>query len=215
MSIAECIKQRLHVNDHPLVKAKMTMLRNETTGSKEFRELAGEIAAFIAYEATRDVEIAPAKVKTPVAEADGWKCVRKFSLVPILRAGVGMVESISNLLPTAKIGHIGLYRNPDTLHPVEYYSKLPPELAECEVLLLDPMLATGRTAAQSIQLLKNAGAVHIKFLCLVAVKEGVEEILSNHPDVNIYTAAYDQHLNEHGYIVPGLGDAGDRLFGTR
>lgn len=209
------IKQRLHVNDHPLVKSKMTLLRDKETGSKEFRELVEEIAAFIAYEATRDVDIVAKNVETPVGIAKGWECVRKFGLVPILRAGLGMVEGIANLMPTAKVGHIGIYRNPDTLQPVEYYCKLPPEIEEREILLLDPMLATGRTAEQSIRYLKKAGAKRIKFLCLVAVSDGVEEVLSNHPDVDIFTAAYDEKLNDLGYIVPGLGDAGDRLFGTR
>ena len=205
----------LHVNNHPLVKSKMTMLRNKDTGNKEFRELMAEISAFIAYEATRDVALIPKTVETPVGTAEGWACERNFGLVPILRAGLGMVEGISNLIPTAKIGHIGLYRNPETLQPVEYYCKLPPEIENREVLLLDPMLATGRTAAQSITYLKEAGAKRIKFLCIVAVKEGVEEVLKNHPDVEIFAAAYDEELNDHGYILPGLGDAGDRLFGTR
>lgn len=208
-------KSRLHVNDHPLVKSKMSMLRDKETGCKEFRELVVEIASFIAYEATRMVDVLPKTVETPVGTASGWECVRKFGLVPILRAGLGMVDGISNLIPTAKVGHIGLYRNPDTLHPVEYYCKLPPEIDEREILLLDPMLATGRTAEQAIRYLKKAGAKHIKFLCLVAVREGVEEILRNHADVDIFAAAFDEELNDHGYIVPGLGDAGDRLFGTR
>lgn len=211
----ELIKQRLHVNSHPLVSSKMTMIRNKDTGSKEFRELVGEIAAFIAYEATRETPLIAKTVETPVGTAHGFECERKFGLVPILRAGLGMVEGISNLMPTAKIGHIGMYRDPVTLQPKEYYSKLPPEIEDSEILLLDPMLATGRTAEQSITYLKKAGAKHIKFLCILAVREGVEEVLKNHPDVDIYAAAYDKELNEHGYIIPGLGDAGDRLFGTR
>ena len=214
-NLDEIIQQRLHVNDHPLVHSKMTMIRDKNTCSKEFRELVGEIAAFIAYEATRETKLISKTVETPVATAEGWECARKFGLVPILRAGLGMVEGIANLIPTAKVGHIGVYRDPQTLQPVEYYSKFPPELEDSEILLLDPMLATGRTAEQSISYLKKAGATHIKFLCLVAVREGVEEVLKNHPDVDIYAAAYDQKLNDHGYIVPGLGDAGDRLFGTR
>jgi len=216
MESIDCIiKKRLHVNDHSLVRSKMTLIRDKDTGSKEFREIVGEIAAFLAYEATRDTELKHKSVETPVATAEGWECTRKFGLVPILRAGLGMVEGIANLIPTAKVGHIGIYRNPETLQPIEYYCKLPPEIEESEILLLDPMLATGRTAEQSIRYLKDAGATHIKFLCLVAVREGVEEVLRNHPDVDIYTAAYDEKLNDHGYIVPGLGDAGDRLFGTR
>jgi len=213
--LTKTIEKRLHVNDHPLVKSKMTLLRDKATGSKEFRELVEEIAAFIAYEATRDVDLIEKIVETPVSTAQGWDLARKFGLVPILRAGLGMVEGIVNLIPTAKVGHIGIYRTPDTLQPVEYYCKLPPEIEEREILLLDPMLATGRTAVQSINYLKKAGAERIKFLCLVAVSDGVEEILKNHPDVDIFTAAYDEKLNDHGYIVPGLGDAGDRLFGTR
>ena len=209
------VQKRLHVNDHPLVRSKMTLIRDKSTGSKEFREIVGEIAAFIAYEATRETELKDKAVETPVGIAQGWECARKFGLVPILRAGLGMVEGIANLIPTAKVGHIGIYRNPETLQPIEYYCKLPPDIEESEILLLDPMLATGRTAEQSIRYLKDAGATHIKFLCLVAVREGVEEVLRNHPNVDIYTAAYDKKLNDHGYIVPGLGDAGDRLFGTR
>jgi len=214
-SLDQIISKRLHVNDHPLVRSKMTLIRDKNTGGKEFRELVEEIAAFIAYEATRETDLLPKVVETPVGMANGWECARKFGLVPILRAGLGMVEGISNLIPTAKVGHIGIYRNPETLQPQDYYCKLPPDIACSEILLLDPMLATGRTAEQSIRYLKNSGAKRIKFLCLVAVREGVEEILKHHPDVDIYTAAYDEKLNDHGYIVPGLGDAGDRLFGTK
>ena len=214
-NLAEIMAKRLHINEHPLVKSKMTMLRNKNTGPKEFRELVGEIAAFLSYEATYNTPIMETMVTTPVSPAKGWICEQKFGLVPILRAGLGMVEGISNLLPTAKIGHIGIYRNPETLLPVEYYCKLPPEIEEREILLLDPMLATGRTAEASIRYLKDAGAKHIKMLCIVTVREGVEQVLKNHPEVDIYTAAFDERLNDHGYIVPGLGDAGDRLFGTR
>jgi len=214
-SLDTIIEKKLHITNHPLVSSKMTMLRDVNTCFKEFRELTGEIAAFIAYEATRETELVTKTVESPVGTAHGWECARKFNLVPILRAGLGMVEGISSLIPTAKVGHIGMYRNPETLQPQDYYAKLPPDVADSDVLLLDPMLATGRTAAQCIQFLKDAGATRIKFLCLVAVREGVEEILKNHPDVDIYTAAYDEKLNSHGYIVPGLGDAGDRLFGTR
>ena len=215
MDLNSVIEKKLHVNTHPLVKSKMTRLRNKDTGSKEFRELAEEIAAFIAYEATRDVDLVETTIETPVSKTTGWECARKFGLVPILRAGLGMVEGIINLIPTAKVGHIGIFRDPKTLEAIDYYCKFPPEIEEREVLLLDPMLATGNTAVKSIDTLKKAGATHIKFLCLVAVREGVELILKNHPDVDIYTAAYDEELNSHGYIVPGLGDAGDRLFGTR
>jgi len=214
-NLQDVVEKRLHITEHPLIKSKMTMLRDKNTGNKEFRELVDEIAGLISYEATRDVKVVRREVETPVGRAEGWHCEQKFGLVPILRAGLGMVNGILNLLPTAKIGHIGLYRNPETLQPVEYYAKLPPECDEREILLLDPMLATGRTAERAIMYLKEAGAKRIKLICLVAVREGVECVLSAHSDVDIYAAAYDELLNDHGYIVPGLGDAGDRLFGTR
>ena len=213
--MSKLIEKRLHVNTHPLVRSKLTMLRDKETGNKEFRELVEEIAAFISYEATADAQLSERVVETPICETKGWACEQKFGLVPILRAGLGMVDGISKLMPTAKVGHIGIYRNPETLQPVEYYCKLPTDIEEKEILLMDPMLATGRTAEASVRYLKDAGAKRIKLLCLVAVREGVEEVLKHHPDVDIYTAAYDEKLNEHGYIVPGLGDAGDRLFGTR
>ena len=215
MSIEEVIKTQFHVNTHPLVKTKLTMLRDKNIGPKDFRELVNEIATLICYEATSDIEIEPKQVETPLGTANGFNCVQSFGIVPILRAGLGMIPGISSLLPTAKIGHIGMYRNPETLQPVEYYCKLPPQIEERELLLIDPMLATGRTAEQSISYLKKAGAKKIKFLCLVAVRDGVVEVLSKHPDVSIYAAAYDERLTDHGYIYPGLGDAGDRLFGTR
>lgn len=215
MDIEQVMNEKLHITSHPLVQSKMTMLRDKETGKKEFVELVEEIAELIAYEATRDVRLVRKDVTTPVGVAHGWICEQKFGIVPILRAGLGMVEGISNLLPTAKIGHIGLYRNPDSLTPVEYYCKLPPEIEEREILLLDPMVATGRTVSRSVAYLKKAGAKRIKLLCLVACPEGVTEIFKNHPDVDIYAAAFDETLNDHGYIVPGLGDAGDRLFGTR
>jgi uracil phosphoribosyltransferase len=190
------------------------MLRDKETGHKQFRELVNEIAAFICYEATKNTPVVETVVETPVATARGWR-EPKFGLVPILRAGLGMVEGISNLLPTARVGHIGMFRDPKTLQPEEYYCKLPDNVKESEILLLDPMLATGRTTAASLDLLKREGAKNIKFLCLVAVRDGVEEVLKHHPDIHIYTAAYDEKLNDQGYIVPGLGDAGDRLFGTK
>jgi len=215
LTLDEVIQKRLHVTSHPLVYSKMAMLRNKDTGSKDFRELVGEIATLITYEATKDVPLVPIEVETPVGKAEFKHCDQKFGIVPILRAGLGMVEGVSNLLPTAKIGHIGLYRDPETLQPVDYFTKLPKDINEREILLLDPMLATGRTAERGIQLLKDAGAKRVKLLCLVVVSEGVTEVLKNHPDVDIYTAAFDQILNDHSYIVPGLGDAGDRLFGTK
>jgi uracil phosphoribosyltransferase len=205
----------LHVTDHPLVQSKITMLRNIETGNKEFRELVGEIATLIGYEATRDIPLADIEVETPIQRTGGKICARKFGIVPILRAGLGMVEGLSHLLPTAKIGHIGLYRDPESLQPVEYYCKLPPDCAEREMYLLDPMLATGGTASAAIGYLKDRGVKRIKLLCLIAAPEGVQKLWEEHPDVRIYTAAYDECLNSHGYIVPGLGDAGDRLFGTK
>ncbi|MCL2204494.1 MAG: uracil phosphoribosyltransferase [Defluviitaleaceae bacterium] len=210
------IEQRLHIARHPLVKSKITMLRDKTTGNREFRDLVDEITSLLTYIATRYLPIVPQQVETPVGTADGWMCEQKFGIVPILRAGLGMVESVSRLLPTAKIGHIGMYRNPDTLHPVDYYCKLPPEIEEREILLVDPLVATGLTASRGIEYLKKAKAKQIKLLCLIAAPEGIRQILSHHPDVDIYTGAYDeQGLNDRGYIVPGLGDAGDRIFGTR
>lgn len=206
---------KLHVTDHPLVQSKITMLRNVETGNKEFRELVEEIATLICYEATRDLPLTEVEVETPICRTQGKMCERKIGIVPILRAGLGMVEGISNLLPTAKIGHIGLYRDPESLQPVEYYCKLPPDCDEREIFLLDPMLATGGTAEAAIGYLKDRGVKMIKLLCLLAAPEGVRRIHASHPDVDIYTAAYDEHLNDHGYIVPGLGDAGDRLFGTK
>jgi uracil phosphoribosyltransferase len=192
------------------------MLRDKNTGNREFRDLVSEITSLLTYIATRDLSVVPYQVETPVGVAEGWQCEHKFGIVPILRAGLGMVDSIARLLPTAKIGHIGLYRNPETLQPVEYYCKLPPEINEREILLADPMVATGLTAERGITYLKNAGAKSIKLLCLVAAPQGVEVILRAHPDVDIFAAAYDDApLNDHGYIVPGLGDAGDRIFGTR
>ena len=214
-AMKELINKRLHVNDHPLVRSKITMLRDKNTGAKQFRELAGEIGAFLFYEATKDVPVAETTVETPLAVSKGWSLEHQFGLVPILRAGLGMVEGISNLVPTAKIGHIGIYRDPKTLQPVDYYCKLPPEIEEREILLLDPMIATGGTVEAGIRFIKNAGAKYIKVLCILAAPEGVEEVLKNHPEIDIYTAAYEVGLNDHGYIVPGLGDAGDRLFGTK
>ena len=214
MNIEELIKRQLHINDHPLVKTKLTMLRDKNTGPKDFRELVNEIATLICYEATSDIKIEPKQVETPIGIADGFNCVQSFGIVPILRAGLGMVQGIANLLPTAKIGHIGMYRGSETQR-VEYYCKLPPQMEEREILLIDPMLATGRTAEQSINCLKKAGAKRIKFLCIVAVREGVVEVLSKHPDVAIYAAVCDEKLTDHDYIYPGLGDAGDRLFGTK
>lgn len=209
------MKGTLHVTEHPLVQSKITMLRNKETGNKEFRELVGEIATLICYEATRDIPLLDTEVDTPICRTRGHVSERKFGIVPILRAGLGMTEGVSRLLPTAKIGHIGLYRDPESLQPVEYYCKLPADCEERDIFLLDPMLATGGTASAAIGYLKERGVKQIKLLCLIAAPEGVRHLHGMHPEVDIYTAAYDEYLNDHGYIVPGLGDAGDRLFGTK
>ncbi len=208
---------KLHILEHPLIKHKISMLRNEETGFKEFREIVEEIATLLCYEATRDVELTKKNVVTPNGEftVDMLDENTTFGIVPVLRAGIGMVNGMHNLLPTAKVGHIGLYRDPDTLEPHEYYCKLPVDCEKRKVLLIDPMLATGGTAVMSIDALKKRGVTDIKFLCLISCPEGVKKLNEAHPDVEIYTASHDSHLNEHGYIIPGLGDAGDRLFGTK
>jgi uracil phosphoribosyltransferase len=191
------------------------MLRKSDTGNKQFRELVEEIACLICYEATRDLSTRQETVETPICTTTGRVIEKKIAIVPILRAGIGMADGMLRLLPTATIGHIGLYRNPNTLQPVEYYCKLPQDIAEREIFLTDPMLATGGTASYAINYLKRQGAARIKLLCLIAAPEGAQRIQNDHPDIRIYTAACDERLNEHGYIVPGLGDAGDRIFGTK
>ena len=202
--------------DHPLVQHKISLLRDKNTGTKEFKELVGEIATLLCYEATRDLPTKEVEVETPMGVA---KCRvlagRKLALVPILRAGLGMVDGMLTLLPAAKVGHIGMYRNEETLEPVEYYCKLPSDIAERDVLVLDPMLATGGSACDAITQIKKRGARSIKFLAIVAVPEGINKLREMHPDVDIYVGALDDGLNEIGYIVPGLGDAGDRIFGTK
>ncbi len=205
----------LIVADHPLILNKVTMLRNAETGSKEFRELVEEIAMLICYEATRELPVSEIDVETPIGMTRGKTLTQKLAIVPILRAGIGMTSGMLKLLPTAKVGHVGLYRDPDTLLPVEYYCKLPSDCAERVVFIIDPMLATGGTASAAIEFLKDRGVKDIKLLCLIAAPEGFEKVRAEHPDVDVYTAALDKGLNEHGYIVPGLGDAGDRLFGTK
>lgn len=206
---------KLSITEHPLIQHKIAMLRDYHTGNKEFRELAEEIAALICYEATRDIPLVEQEIETPVCVTKCKVIEKKFGIVPILRAGIGMLNGIMNLMPTAKIGHIGLYRDPVTLQPVEYYCKLPIDCEDREILLVDPMLATGGSASSAIQYLKDNGVRSIKLLCIIAAPEGVEKINVDHPDVDIYAGAYDTKLNEHGYIVPGLGDAGDRMFGTK
>jgi len=201
---------------HPLVKHKLTILRDLKTETKHFKELVDEIAMLMAYEATSELTIEPRDVETPLEKTEGWYISgKKLTLVPILRAGLGMVEGILRLVPSARVGHIGLYRDHDTLQPVDYYFKVPGDPAERDFFVLDPMLATGGSAAAAVASLKRAGATRIRFLCLVAAPEGVRRLSRDHPDVQIYCAALDRELNDVGYILPGLGDAGDRLFGTR
>ena len=202
--------------DHPLVQHKVSHLRDRNTGTKEFKELVSEIATLLCYEATRDLPTEEVEIETPVAIAKTRVLSgRKLALVPILRAGLGMVDGMLSLLPAAKVGHIGMYRNEETLEPVEYYCKLPSDIAERDVMVLDPMLATGGSAVDAITQIKKRGAKSIKFLAIIAAPEGLERLHTTHPDVDIYVAALDEKLNENGYIIPGLGDAGDRIFGTK
>lgn len=206
----------LRVVDHPLVQHKLSLLRDRATPTKIFKELVDEIAMLMAYEATSDLELEPVFVDTPLETTTGQKVMgKKLTLVPILRAGLGMVEGICRLVPSARVGHIGLYRDHDTLEPVDYYFKVPGDASERDFFLLDPMLATGGSAAAAVSSLKQAGAQRIRLLCLVAAPAGVRRLAKAHPDVQVFCASLDRELNEHGYILPGLGDAGDRLFGTR
>ena len=202
--------------DHPLIKHKVAIMRNKNTGTKEFKEVAKEIAMLMCYEATRNLSVEDVEVETPLTTTTCQMLSgRKLAIVPILRAGLGMVDGMLALIPSAKIGHIGLYRDEETLEPVEYYCKMPSDISERDVFVVDPMLATGGSAVDAIKLIKARGAKHIKFMCLIAAPEGVKKLTEAHPDVDIYCASLDSHLNEHGYIVPGLGDAGDRIFGTK
>ena len=202
--------------EHPLLQHKLSILRNKQTGTKEFRDLVGEIATLLCYEATRDLPLEEVEIETPITMAKTKVLAgRKLALVPILRAGMGMLDGMLTLLPAAKVGFIGLYRDEETLQPVEYFCKLPQDIAERDVLVLDPMLATGGSAAEAIGEMKKRGCKHIKLMVLVAAPEGIELITKKHPDVELYCGAVDEKLNEHGYIVPGLGDAGDRIFGTK
>jgi len=206
----------VHVMDHPLIQHKLTILRDKETGAKEFRELVKELALLIAFEATRGFQLAETTVTTPITETTSYVLAgKKVAVIPILRAGLGMVDAILELIPAAKVGHIGLYRDPETLQPVEYYCKLPEDIGERDILIVDPMLATGGSASAAVQFLRDKGAREINLLCLIAAPEGIEEVATTCEDVKIYVAAVDSHLNDHGYIVPGLGDAGDRLFGTK
>ncbi len=206
----------VNVMTHPLIQHKVTLIRSVETGTKDFRQLLEEIALLMGYEITRDLPLEDVKVQTPLVEAIGKQIAgKKLGIVPILRAGLGMVNGLLELMPMAKVGHVGMYRDPETLQPVEYYCKLPSDLAERRIIVTDPMLATGGSAAAAISLLKEKGAKEIQLMCLVAAPEGVEVVNKAHPDVRIYVAALDEKLNDHGYILPGLGDAGDRIFGTK
>lgn len=207
---------QVHVLDHPLIQHKLSLIRDENTGAKDFRELVEEVAMLMAYEVTRDFPLQEVEVRTPVASMNAKMIAgRKVGLIPILRAGLGMIDGMLRLIPTAKVGHIGLYRDPESLKPVEYYCKLPTDVEERDLIVIDPMLATGGSASAAITFLKDRGARNIKLMCLIAAPEGIEAVHSLHDDVDIFVAAVDDHLNDHGYIIPGLGDAGDRLFGTK
>ena len=202
--------------DHPLIQHKISILRDKNTSTKEFRELVNELAMLMAYEVTRDLPLTEVEIETPIAKTKTKVLQgKKIALVPILRAGLGMVDGMLSIIPNAKVGHIGLYRDPNTLKPVEYYCKLPDDVQNREVILLDPMLATGGSAAAAITFLKERGISHIKFVCLISAPEGIAKLQSEHPDVPIFCAAKDERLNDHAYIIPGLGDAGDRIFGTK
>lgn len=204
----------VHVMTHPLIMHKITMLRDKSTNDKDFRQLIHEIALLMGYEATKDLTVVDHKVTTPITECTGKIIEKQVALVPILRAGLGMVDALLNLIPASKVGHIGLYRDHDTLKPVEYYCKLPTDVQNRQVIVLDPMLATGGSSVAAIDVIKRYGVKKIKFMCIIAAPEGIKAIQEAHPDVEIYVGSLDEKLNEHGYIVPGLGDAGDRIFGT-
>lgn len=204
------------VMDHPLIQHKIGYIRRTDTGTKDFRETIAEIANLICYEATRDLKLKAVEIETPICKTTVKELAgKKLAVVPILRAGLGMVDGVLQLVPAAKVGHIGLYRDPETLEPVEYYCKLPADCAQREVFVVDPMLATGGSSVAAIKLLKDRGCKNIHFMCIIAAPEGVERMKKEHPDVDIYIGSLDEKLNEHGYIVPGLGDAGDRIFGTK
>ncbi|RKM58463.1 uracil phosphoribosyltransferase [Butyrivibrio sp. X503] len=204
------------IMDHPLIQHKIGYIRRIDTGTKDFRQTIGEIAMLICYEATRDLQLQDVQIETPICKTTVKELKgRKLCVVPILRAGLGMVDGMLALIPAAKVGHIGLYRDPETLKPVEYYCKMPADITEREIFVVDPMLATGGSSVAAIQMLKDRGCKHIHFMCIIAAPEGLKTMQEAHPDVDIYVGALDEKLNEHGYIVPGLGDAGDRIFGTK
>ena len=207
---------KLVIMDHPLIQHKLTLIRDKRTGPKEFRELVDEVATLMAYEVTRDLPLTEIDIETPVSRAKSKVLAgKKLGIVPVLRAGLGMVDGILKLVPAARVGHVGLYRDPKTLKPVEYYCKLPADVVERILIVTDPMLATGGSASVAIDFLKREGCTTIKLMCLIAAPEGIERVQKDHPDIDIYVSAVDEKLNDHGYIVPGLGDAGDRLYGTK
>ena len=210
------MNEHIHILNHPLLQHKLTILRNKDTSTKDFRELVSEIAMLLTYEATRDLPLEDVAVETPVAPGT-FKTIsgKKLAIVPILRAGLGMVDGVLKMIPAARVGHIGLFRAPETLEPVKYYCKMPADIAERDVIIVDPMLATGGSASAAIGFMKEYGCKHIKLMDVLAAPEGIARIEKEHPDVDVYVAAVDDHLNDHGYIVPGLGDAGDRIFGTK
>ena len=206
----------VYIMDHPLIQHKIGLIRRKDTGTKDFRQTISEIAMLICYEATRELKLVDVEIETPICQTTVKELSgKKMAIVPILRAGLGMVDGMLNLIPAAKVGHIGLYRNPETLKPVEYYCKLPADCAEREVFVVDPMLATGGSSVAAIRMLKEKGCRNIHFMCIIAAPEGIQAMKEAHPDVDVYVGALDERLNDHGYIVPGLGDAGDRIFGTK
>jgi len=208
--------ENVHIMDHPLIQHKISFIRQEELGSRDFRAIIEEIAMMMCYEATRDLKLQDIEITTPICKMVGKELAgKKLAIIPILRAGLGMVEGMLDMIPAAKVGHIGLYRDPETLEPVEYYCKLPADCHERETFVVDPMLATGGSSVAAIQMLKDKGVKNIRFLCIIAAPEGVERMQKTHPDVEMYIGALDERLNDHGYIVPGLGDAGDRIFGTK
>lgn len=210
------MENNIFIMDHPLIQHKLTLLRDKRTGSKEFRELISEIAMLMCYDATRDLSLKEVEVETPISVAKSKVIYgRKLAFIPILRAGIGMVDGVMRLVPAAKVGHVGFYRDPKTLEPVEYYSKLPSDIEEREVIILDPMLATGGSAKGAVSIVKKSKPMNIKFMCIIAAPEGIKTLSEAHPDIKIYCAVKDERLNEKGYIIPGLGDAGDRIFGTK
>lgn len=207
---------KVHVFDHPLIQHKLSYIRDARTGTKEFRELVDEVSMLMAYEVTRDLELQDVEIQTPVTKMTAKRLAgKKLAIVPILRAGLGMTDGVLSLVPAARVGHIGLYRDPETLEAVEYFAKMPQDIDERQIIVVDPMLATGASAIEAISSLKKRGAKSIRFMCLIAAPEGVEKMQEAHPDVDIYIAALDEKLNDKAYITPGLGDAGDRLFGTK